>query len=134
MSDRHCCCFLLLVLYEDYRGVVKRYKVEYTFNNVIRFLTFLTWSAVVRVRWWFVRAPKCISECRFILLSLERPHFFICYLTIYDHLFLLSQLPVPTSHKALVPMRAPYRTCLLKLPPVVSAGFEPMSSDREPYH
>ena len=38
---------------------------------------------------------------------------------------------VPTSHKALVLMRAPYRTRLLKCPPVVGAGFEPRSSDRE---
>ena len=36
-----------------------------------------------------------------------------------------------TSHKALVPMRAPYRTRLLKCPPVVGPGFEPRSSDRE---
>ena len=38
---------------------------------------------------------------------------------------------VPTSHKALVPMRAPYQTRLLKCPPVVGAGIEPRLSDQE---
>ena len=36
-----------------------------------------------------------------------------------------------TSHKALVPMRAPDRTSLLKCPQVVGSGFEPRLSDRE---
>ena len=41
--------------------------------------------------------------------------------------------PMGTSHKVLVPMRAPYRTRLLKCPPVVGAGLEPQYSDRELY-
>ena len=38
---------------------------------------------------------------------------------------------VPTLHKGLLPMRAPYQTRLLKCPPVFGAGFETRSSGRK---
>ena len=88
---------------------------------------------------YFYHCSACIIQS---LMNFSSPviwHNVMSYVAIYgSHFWVLTDrsslcvLSMGTYiHKALVPMRTPYRTRLLKCPQVVGAGFKSRSSDRE---